>query len=108
LELFILKRKIKGPLWIKIKGFKNNNSKLSWCRSEIIVDNLKNIEVMSDQRESPKLSILSLKIGAIFNEESKINEVLNVSGVLIKEINIDTQTDYKNSNYLKFNGNHKI
>jgi DNA polymerase alpha subunit A len=108
LELFILKSKIKGPKWIKLKSksFENNNSKLSWCKYEIICNNLKNIEIL--ERESPKLKLMSLKFGTIFNEEKKNNEILSVSGILMDGVNIDYQTDYKKLNKTKFNGIRKL
>ena len=55
-EVLIVKRKIKGPCWLKITGFTlpaNPADKASWCRHEVIVEGHKQIRVWGAPRKSP-------------------------------------------------------
>jgi DNA polymerase alpha subunit A len=42
LELFILKRKIKGPCWLTLNNVKKvTEYRRTWCRQEIVIDDPK-------------------------------------------------------------------
>lgn len=54
LERFILKRKIKGPCWLKVKGAKTNASyKHTWSKHEICIDSPKNVEITIEELNKP-------------------------------------------------------
>jgi DNA polymerase alpha subunit A len=65
LELFILKRKIKGPCWLTITGAKKDgNVNKTWCIHELCVNSPKDIVATVDDinRESPPLIALNMSI----------------------------------------------
>jgi DNA polymerase alpha subunit A len=60
LELFILKRKIKGPCWLTLTNVKkvpSDGNRSTWCRQELIVDSSKDVTCKPDDmnKQSPPL-----------------------------------------------------
>jgi DNA polymerase alpha subunit A len=83
LERFILKRDLMGPNWLRIKSFKRSSSPVSWCKLEIIVDNMNNIAPVSaleQMKETPPLKVLSLSMKTVMNNNS--NEIVMISGIV--------------------------
>lgn len=81
LELFILKRKIKGPCWLKIKNAKKNNQfKQTWCKHEVYIDDPKNVEITLDElnRPSPPLTCLSFSLKTSRSADNT-NEIAMIS-----------------------------
>ena len=64
LELFILKRKIKGPCWLTIKGIKLADVRRTWCKHEVIIQSPKQVEVKIEDlnKDSPPLTGLCLSL----------------------------------------------
>jgi hypothetical protein len=63
LELLLVQQKIMGPSWITVKRCKQETSyKQSWCDYEVIVDNPRNIEVTTDDKNKspPPLKIMTI------------------------------------------------
>lgn len=60
LELFILKRKIKGPCWLTLKAPKKvGEVKKTWCRQEIYIEDPKQVEITIEdlnRTDNPALS----------------------------------------------------
>jgi len=95
LELFLLKRKIKGPCWLQIKGFeKAANFKATWSKHEIIVKNPKNIfyEIEDMNRVSPPISALSFSMKTT-RSQNNTNEISMISCLINQEVNQDGPTD---------------
>ncbi|RXI07148.1 hypothetical protein DVH24_026284 [Malus domestica] len=46
LELFLVKRKIKGPSWLSVSGseFRTVSQRVSWCKFEVVVKSAKDIQ----------------------------------------------------------------
>ncbi|XP_026193067.1 DNA polymerase alpha catalytic subunit [Cyclospora cayetanensis] len=54
-EVLLVKRRIKGPCWLKITDFclpESPADKASWCRHEVIVEGHKQIRVWGDSRKA--------------------------------------------------------
>lgn len=69
LELFILKRKIKGPCWLTVTNLRKvpvDGNRSTWCRQELIVDTPKDVTCRPDDlnKQAPPLTsvVLSVKI----------------------------------------------
>ena len=65
LELFLLKRKIKGPCWLKIKDFeKPQQFKHTWCKQQVLLGNPKNVyyDFEDINRASPPMTCLSFSL----------------------------------------------
>ena len=76
LENILLKLKIKGPCWLKIKNFTENNLNFlrTWSDYELSLDDFKNIEVISKINNNgadipiPPMKILSISTQSIRNK----------------------------------------
>lgn len=90
LELFILKRKIKGPCWVTIKNpAKVVDFKKTWCRQEITVDNPKQVEVTLDdlnRQDLPPLVSLCFSFKTTRSQQNT-NEIAMISCLIHKNIN---------------------
>lgn len=95
LELFILKRKIKGPCWLRIKGAKvNQNYKATWARHEVAIDNPKNVEITLEElnREAPPLTAVSFSLKTTRSADNT-NEIAMISCMVQNAINQDGPTN---------------
>ena len=76
LENILLKLKIKGPCWLKIKNFTENNLNFlrTWSDYELTLDDYKNIEVVSKINNNgvdipiPPMKIVSISTQSITNK----------------------------------------
>lgn len=97
LELFLLKRKIKGPCWLKIKGFEKASAyKGTWCRHEVIVKDPKNVfyEIEDLNKPSPPISTLSFSLKTT-RSQNNTNEIAMISCLINPEVNQDGPTESK-------------
>ncbi|XP_057544544.1 DNA polymerase alpha catalytic subunit isoform X1 [Amaranthus tricolor] len=95
LELFLVKRKIKGPSWLSISKFSScsSHSRVSWCKFEIIVDSPKDIQVSTSTKntvEIPPVIVTSINLKTIINEKQNINEIVSASIISCNKVKIDT------------------
>ena len=101
LENIILNRKIYGPCWLKIKNFEYGKS-LNYTLSnfEILIDDYKNIEVLSDEIQKSKI-IPPFKILSLSTKNIQINnqnELFCISCVLIDNFHIEDEKGYNDIN----------
>lgn len=88
LELFLVKRRIMGPCWLRLRGAARSGRSVSWCKVEITVTSAKAISVASAGDSSdpswapPPLSALSLSLRTVLNPETRNHELVAVSGML--------------------------
>ena len=77
LENILLRLKIKGPCWLKIKNFTENNLNFlrTWSDYELSIDDFKNIEVLTKKNNNeqeippiPPMKILSISTQSIRNK----------------------------------------
>ena len=74
LENILLKLRIKGPCWLKIKNFTKNKLNLmrTWSDYEISLDNFKNIEVINKNSNGSDIPIPPMKIVSISTQSIRI------------------------------------
>ncbi|CAG8512731.1 4847_t:CDS:10, partial [Acaulospora colombiana] len=79
LELFLIKRRIRGPCWLEVKNAMITQKKISWCKVELTIENPKHINPMSEVDLSeplkpPPLKIMSLSLRTVMNHQKHVNE----------------------------------
>lgn len=91
LELFLLKRKMKGPgfLQVKEKTAVEPGRNVSHCDYEYYVDSPKLIQVDSSQVSSPPFTIASIQLHAQLDSHGGDNEILLASLAVYKDVAID-------------------
>lgn len=93
MELFLLKRDLMGPCWLKISGVEKVSSPVTWCKTELRVGDSKKITKMTDAPESPPLVVMSLHMQTCLNEREHSNEIVMLSAMVHPEVSIEGQTD---------------
>jgi DNA polymerase alpha subunit A len=93
LELLLLKRKIKGPCWLEIRGATKNTNPLSWCKHEFQINSPKRVSVCvgsTDDLRPPTLNVVSLNMQTIL--KGGANEIAMVSIVAHPSVNFEGPT----------------
>ncbi|WCJ31178.1 DNA polymerase alpha catalytic subunit [Euphorbia peplus] len=94
LELFLVKRKIKGPSWLSVSKFSTcpPSQRVSWCKFEITVDSPKDIRASSSKNmiEIPPVVVTAINLKTIINEKQNVNEIVSASLVCCHKAKIDT------------------
>ncbi|CAL0331796.1 unnamed protein product [Lupinus luteus] len=95
LELLLIKRKIKGPSWLHISNFSTPTAsqRVSWCKSEVIVDSPKDIKIPASSKtppEIPPVVVTAINLKTTINEKQDINEIVSASIVSCNRVKIDT------------------
>ncbi|KAJ8546171.1 hypothetical protein K7X08_018754 [Anisodus acutangulus] len=94
MELFLIKRKIKGPSWLSISKFTScpNAQRVSWCKFEVIVDSPKDIQISTSSQnvaEIPPVVVTAINLKTIINEKQNINEIVSASVICCQSAKID-------------------
>ncbi|KAK4367762.1 hypothetical protein RND71_011554 [Anisodus tanguticus] len=94
MELFLIKRKIKGPSWLSISKFTScpNAQRVSWCKFEVIVDSPKDIQISTSSKnvaEIPPVVVTAINLKTIINEKQNINEIVSASVICCQSAKID-------------------
>ena len=102
LENILLKLRIKGPCWLKIKNFTENNSNLmrTWSNYELSLDDFNNIEVINKNSNGSDIPIPPIKIVSLSTQSIRKkngNELYCICCALKEEYYIE---DVKGSNKL--------
>jgi DNA polymerase Pol2 len=92
LELFLLKRRIMGPCWLRFTPTSTVKRNVSWCRLEMEVNDPKSISILQNGPEPPTLTVLSLSIRTIVHEPSKTHEVVSASGLIYNNVQVEGTT----------------
>ncbi|KAL2906310.1 DNA polymerase alpha catalytic subunit [Bienertia sinuspersici] len=108
LELFLVKRKIKGPSWLSISKFSicPSHQRVSWCKFEITVDSPKDIQVSTTTKntaEIPPVIVTAVNLKTIINEKQNVNEIVSASIISCSKAKIDTPmlaSEWKKSSVL--------
>ncbi|XP_008241474.1 PREDICTED: DNA polymerase alpha catalytic subunit [Prunus mume] len=95
LELFLVKRKIKGPSWLSVSKFSicPAPKRVSWCKFEVIVDSAKDIGVSNCPKktaESPPVVVSAISLKTIINQKHNVNEIVSASVICCHKAKIDT------------------
>ncbi|KAL5228947.1 hypothetical protein ABZP36_017212 [Zizania latifolia] len=93
LELFLIKRKIKGPSWLSISKFVScpATQRVSWCKFEVTVDCPKDISVLmtSNTLEVPPVVVVAVNLKTIINEKHNMHEIVSASVICCHRVKID-------------------
>ncbi|KAH0840805.1 hypothetical protein HID58_092304 [Brassica napus] len=93
LELFILKRKIMGPSWLKISNFSTSlpSQRVSWCKFEVTVESPKVITVLVPEEKvvHPPAVVTAINLKTIVNEKQNISEIVSASLLCFHNAKID-------------------
>ncbi|CAN8251389.1 unnamed protein product [Cochlearia groenlandica] len=93
LELFILKRKIMGPSWLKISNFStcSPSQRVSLCKFEVTVESPKVITVLISEEKvrHPPAVVTAINLKTIVNEKKNISEIVSASVLCFHNAKID-------------------
>ena len=92
-ENFIVKRKLMGPCWVRIKKPSSTKAPLSWCKLECVVASPKQVVRCPENHPVPPLVTLSLKFKTVVNPGTHKSEIVSVSAVCHKNVLLDTASD---------------
>ncbi|KAM0843787.1 hypothetical protein ACQ4PT_057484 [Festuca glaucescens] len=94
LELFLVKRKIKGPSWLSISKFVTcpSTQRVSWCKFEVTVDCPKDISVLTTSAtlEVPPAVVAAVNLKTIINEKHNVHEIVSASVICCHRVKIDS------------------
>ncbi|XP_068659458.1 DNA polymerase alpha catalytic subunit [Aristolochia californica] len=95
LELFIVKRKIKGPSWLSIPKFlcTPSSQRVSWCKFEVTVDSPKDVCVYTSSQtvlEIPPVIVSAINLKTVINDKNNVNEVVSASVICCHKAKIDS------------------
>ncbi|XP_039120011.1 LOW QUALITY PROTEIN: DNA polymerase alpha catalytic subunit-like [Dioscorea cayenensis subsp. rotundata] len=94
LELFLIKRKIKGPSWLGISKFAccPASQKVSWCKYEVVVDCPKDLHVSASKAtpEIPPVVVAAISLKTIIGEKRTTNEVVSASIICCHKAKINS------------------
>lgn len=90
LERFLLEQKIKGPCWLEVTFYKKLSHPQNWCSVDVIVNNPKNVQVLSEQKNEiksnlspssppPPLVLVSIYVRTVFNTQLMRNEICMIA-----------------------------
>ncbi|MCO5579179.1 hypothetical protein L7F22_033032 [Adiantum nelumboides] len=94
LELFLIKRKLKGPAWLSIEKptYCSSSSQVSWCKMELAVDSPKQINGAPPGKvpeNFPPVVVASLNLKTVVNHKNNVNEIASASVVYCKKVKVD-------------------
>ncbi|KAG6729216.1 hypothetical protein I3842_01G015200 [Carya illinoinensis] len=95
LELFLIKRKIKGPSWLSVSKFSTCQApqRVSWCKFEVTVDSPKDIRISPSSKNTvdiPPVVVTAINLKTIINEKQNMNEIVAASIICCHKAKIDT------------------
>ena len=98
LELLTLKSKLKGPSWIALHGatIVPAEKQKSWCKLELALPNAhKSVRPASNEvvtRAAPRLTVASLNLQTIINQQTNVNEIALASVQYIRNVDCEGST----------------
>lgn len=94
LELFMLKRNLMGPCWLKIDGVQVNEKPSSWCQTDVLIDSHKQIETVSESDKLPPPTMKTMAIGmkTALNPKSRQHEIVMISCLVHDGVSVDGPT----------------
>ncbi|XAR73998.1 DNA-directed DNA polymerase [Bertholletia excelsa] len=93
LELFLVKRKIKGPSWLSLSRFSNSPAqRVSWCKFEVVVECPKDIRLSKNVAEIPPVVVTAINLKTLISEKQSTNEIVSASMICCHNAKIDAPT----------------
>lgn len=98
LESFIIKRRLMGPCWVRVKNPSPSNLSLSWCKIEFQLDSPKDVKRLdlvdvSLNKPPPPITTVAFKFKTIINPSTHKAEIVALSAICHKETLLDTASD---------------
>ncbi|KAJ1702657.1 hypothetical protein LUZ63_002436 [Rhynchospora breviuscula] len=89
LELFLVKRRIKGPSWLSVSKFVScsTSERVSWCKFEVMVDCPKDISV-SSLKNVPPVVAMAINLKTVIGKNNT-HEIVSASLVCCHKTKID-------------------
>ncbi|CBZ25338.1 DNA polymerase I alpha catalytic subunit,putative [Leishmania mexicana MHOM/GT/2001/U1103] len=100
LELFLIKRKLKGPNFLRISGLVASANRISHCALEFSVESPKNLRVEDTKLPVPPFTLASIQIHTQLDSKGACNEILIASVAIYKDVNIENTIRYIPDNIL--------
>lgn len=100
LELFLIKRKLKGPCFLRISQLTPTVTKVSHCALEFVVDSPKSISVESSGGTPPPLTLASIQLHTQLDDREANTEVVIASVALYENISVDKPLSHNPSRIL--------
>ena len=97
-ELFVVKRRIMGPCWLKVTNASVAPSTASsWCKAELSVDDPKDVSAFADTdanapKEPPPLTVMSVAPRSVVNYKENKREIVAVSARVWKDMALENPT----------------
>ncbi|EDO07062.1 DNA polymerase (pol2) family protein [Babesia bovis T2Bo] len=92
-ELFLVKRKIKGPSWLRITEARMSKERITTCKHEFEIDSHKNVELWniknSEELPTPTLCVAAVSIKTFFASPTH-QETLQIAMVYDRNFKLDT------------------
>lgn len=94
LEMFLVKRKLMGPCWIKVKSPKMYSDPVSWCKVECAIENPKLVVKLegADVPPNPPLTSICLSMKTAVNPQTHTHEIIALSGIVHTNTKADEDT----------------
>ncbi|KAI9297376.1 hypothetical protein K502DRAFT_288019 [Neoconidiobolus thromboides FSU 785] len=114
LELFLVKRKLMGPCWVKITNCSPAENKLSHCKAEYNVHSPKFVSPLSDDEiekfnfKTPPINIMSFSIKTILNKKSNVNEIAMINLSVFQSTNIEENFESDRKNIIRIGAINQI
>lgn len=110
LELFLVKRKIKGPSWLSVSHFSSSPAaqRVSWCKFEFTVNSPKGIGMPLSSKymiEIPPMVVTAINLKTIMNEKQNAHEIVSASIICCQKAKIDTPmlaSEWKRPDMLRY------
>lgn len=93
LELFLMKRKLMGPCWIKISRPRPiRDDMMSWCRVEMRIEDPKVVSKSTDNFPIPSLTSICVSMKTAINPVTHTHEVIALSGIVHTKVDMEGET----------------
>ncbi|TIC20656.1 hypothetical protein E3Q13_00361 [Wallemia mellicola] len=96
-ELFVVKRRIMGPCWLKLEDAYVTQKGTTWCKHQFTVTDPKTVQFFNDSdadapKEPPPLTIMSLSTRSIVNHQLNCRELVAATARVWADVNIEDPT----------------
>jgi len=104
LEMFLVKRKLMGPCWIKVANPKMYNDSISWCKIECAIEDPKLVTKLegADVAPNPPLTSMCLSMKTAVNPVTHTHEIIALSGIVHTNTKADEDTKINMQEMKKF------
>ncbi|TIB11245.1 hypothetical protein E3P89_02421 [Wallemia ichthyophaga] len=96
-ELFVVKRQIMGPCWLKLEDAYVTQKGTTWCKHQFTVTDPKTVQHFTESdaespKEPPPLTIMSLATRTTVNHTANCRELVAATARVWSDINIEDPT----------------